>query len=205
MKFAVIDTETSGIFDFRSPADAPHQPRLAQFAAVLLNEELHEAGRVLGLVKPDGWAMTAEASAVNGLTDEFLAENGAPVTDTLSSYADIIDQGYVIAAYNAQFDMKMMRGEMRRAGIDDRFEQSPNTCLMRACSVLKIPKASGKGGWPKLSDACAYFGIENPDEHDAMGDAIAAVGILRALHKMDALIEPKVHYAKNRPTPGEAA
>ena len=32
MKYAVIDTETSGLFDFSKPAEAEGQPRLASLA-----------------------------------------------------------------------------------------------------------------------------------------------------------------------------
>ena len=32
MKFVVLDTETSGLFDYCKPADADGQPRLAEIA-----------------------------------------------------------------------------------------------------------------------------------------------------------------------------
>ncbi len=73
----------------------------------------------------DGWDMSAKAGAVNGLTTEMLLAGGNPVSQVLDFYEACIRDGYHMAAYNAQFDGKMMRGEYRRAGRDDLFEITP--------------------------------------------------------------------------------
>ncbi len=62
--------------------------------------------------------------AVNGLTDEFLHANGADIAVVLEQYREEILRGLVLVAYNAQYDLKVMRGEMRRAGVPDLFEQT---------------------------------------------------------------------------------
>lgn len=198
MKYAIIDTETSGLFDFRKPADADGQPRLAQLAIILANEDLTEIEEIDFYVKPDGWELDEEAAKVNGLTPEYLMEHGVPVVEVIDAYAKLIDDGIIIAAYGAQFDTKIMRAEMRRAGVDDRFEETRNFCLMRA-HMGKVVKQSGKRGWPKLSDVCVHYGIANEDEHNAIGDARVCLEILRRLHAADEIPEAKVHYAKNRP------
>lgn len=201
MKYAVIDTEGNGLFDFKKPADDPSQPRLASLGVVLLDDKLETIGEMELLVKPDGWKMTPDSTRVNGLTDEHLAANGQPIGAVLDVYAALIEQGYAIAAYGAQHDCKTMRGEFRRLGRDDLFEKTVNVCLMRALQPLKIPKASGKGGWPKLEDACRFFGIEVETEgaHSALGGAQRAAKVLVALAKRGALPEPIVHRAKNEP------
>ncbi|MBE1208162.1 3'-5' exonuclease [Aminobacter carboxidus] len=205
MKYAVIDTETNGLFRFKDaagvpvPADDPSQPRLAHLGIILVDEQLREERAIDLYVRPDGWKMEPDAFAVNGLTDEFLAENGADVLDVLDQYVRVIDAGYVIVAFNAQFDCKQMRGELRRAGLDDRFEQTPNICVMRASTALKIKKASGKGGFPSLSDVCAHFGIDHKAVHTAGGDARAALEIFRRLHAAGALPTARVHYSKTPP------
>lgn len=208
MKYVVIDTETSGLFDFSKPADADGQPRLASLAMVFLDEELIEVSRTHILVKPDGWEMSESVAAINGLTTEFLAEHGFPVADAIKAYADAVDEGHVVVAFNAQYDTKIMRGEMRRAGVDDRFERTPNICAMRALvDVCQVPKKTGKGfKFPKLSEACAHFEIVNEGEHSAAGDADACVALLRKLHELNRLPEPAVYYAKVAPErPAEVA
>ena len=204
MKIAVIDTETSGLFDFKQPADAPGQPRLANLAILILDEELKPVLDVHYLIKPDGWDLTPEAAAVNGLTAEILNEKGVPIVDVLVQYCDFINRGYVIASYNVQFDTKIMRGELRRAGMPDLFEKTPNICLMRASTpVCKIPSKTNRGfKFPKLAEACAFFKLEpEPQPHTALNGARKAAEILRALHAQAALPEPDVHYAKNKPAP----
>lgn len=200
-KYVVIDTETSGLFDFSKPADAEGQPRLAQLAMIFLGEDLAEENTVELFIKPDGWELPPEASAVNGLTTEFLNEKGIPVAEALTQYAKAIDDGYIVVAFNAQYDTKIMRGEMRRAAVDDRFERAPNICVMRAAiNVCKVPKAKGGGyKFPKLLEACVHFGIESMEAHSAMGDAKSALAIFRELHKLNALPEATVHFAKNPP------
>lgn len=200
MKYAIIDTETTGMFDFKLPADDPSQPRLAQFAgiAVELNEArdgFDEVERIQHYIKPEGWVMEGEAAAVNGLTTEILAEKGIPIGGVLNQYNSLIDDGFIMVAYNAQFDLKMMRAEFRRAERDDRFKETPNICVMRAAKkALEIP---GRG-FAKLSRVCEILKIENAKEHDAMGDAQAAFEVFVALHGMNALPEPQVYFAKEK-------
>lgn len=202
MKYAVLDTESSGLFDFSKPADAEGQPRLANLAIILLGEDLKEESRIDIFIKPDGWEMKPDATAVNGLTTEHLALVGKPVTEAMKTYSRVVEHGYVVCAYNAQFDTKIMRGELRRAGMPDLFEQTPNICLMRASTnIVRVPKKTGNGWkFPKLSEACAFFKIEQTAAHSALGDTEAAVAILRALAKAHLLPAPEVHFAKVVPT-----
>lgn len=205
MKYAVFDTETSGLFRFKDaagvpvPADDPSQPRLAHLAMILVDEKLAEERTIDLYVKPDGWSMSADATEVNGLTDEFLDAHGTPIIEVLSHYAEVVDAGYVMVAHNAQFDLKAMRAELRRAGLDDRFERTPNICTMRASMALKVQKAGGGKGFPKLSDVCAHFGIVLEGAHTAGGDARACLEVFRRLHALDLLPEARVHFAKTPP------
>lgn len=202
--YAVFDTETTGLFLFRDketgepvPADDPRQPRMASFAVILADESGNEISREKHFIKPDGWSIDGtQAGEVNGLTDAFLEENGVPVSDVLDLWDGYIAQGLIVAAFNSQFDCKMMRAELRRAGRDDLFEQTRNTCLMRGLAPYKNEGLCIVRGYVKLSEACDYFGIVNENAHDAMADAEAALKILQHLIQHDRVIEPKVHYAK---------
>lgn len=204
----VIDTEGTGLFRYRDeagnsvPADAPGQPRLASLAMLWVDEDGSIEKEESFYVKPDGWAMTAEAGDINGLTDEFLAANGVPITEVLAAFKNGVMSGRVIAAYNVSHDLKHMRGELRRAGLPDLFESTPNICLMRACTdVCRVPKKNGKGfKFPKLAEACAHFKIAQPAAHSAIGDARSAAAILLALQALGVLPKPEVHYAKTAPT-----
>lgn len=214
MRYLVFDTETSGLPDYAAPADDPCQPRLAQFTGHVL--QMHDRDRGISfervdtmnyLVRPDGWEMEEGATAVNGLTTEYLREHGQPVGDLLAWYTSTIKGGCIAVSYNARHDCKVMRGELRRAEMEDLFEQTPNICLMRACGKKEvgIVKANGGRGWPKLSDACRHFGIEQAGEHTASGDAEAHVQLFLKLHAAGLLPEAEVHYAKNPPAAKQAS
>lgn len=200
--WVVFDTETSGLFDFSKPADAPGQPRLAALSMISTTPTLAITHEKAFFVRPDGWTIDAGASAVNGLTHEFLMDVGVPVGDALDYYEAAIKDGCVFAAYNSQFDTKVMRAEFRRAGRPDHFEDTPNVCVMRkSIGVCKIPKKTGNGyKFPKLSEACAHFKIKQAAAHTALDDARAALGILRMLYAIGIDVTPEVHKAKNRPT-----
>lgn len=205
--YLVIDTETSSLFDFSKPANAPGQPRLAHLAMIWLNADLFQERAVDYYIKPDGWVIEDGAAKVNGLTQEMLHEKGIPVAQALSLYEQAIREGRIVVAFNAQFDTKIMRAELRRDGRDDLFEQTPNICTMRELvGVCKLPKANGKGyKFPKLTEACAHFRIPYSDAHTATADALACAELLRKLRWLKLMPEPKVHFAKNRPLPIEPA
>jgi DNA polymerase-3 subunit epsilon len=205
--YVVFDTETTGLFQFKNKdtgepiaADAPGQPRLASFASILTDQFGEEIARSKHFIKPDGWSIDGTyASEVNGLTDEYLNEHGVDVSLVLDAWAAMIKSGFIMAAYNAQFDCKMMRAELRRAKRDDLFEDTKNTCLMRALTPYKDQGLKVSRGMVKLEVACEFFGIPLLDAHDAMADAEAARQVMIRLIADNNLIEPKVHYAKKAP------
>lgn len=208
MPYLVIDTETSGLPDYKLPADDPSQPRLAHLAMIGLDDAGAETFRQDIYVKPDGWRMEAQATEINGLTDEFLMEHGVPVRAVLEAYSDEILSGNVVVAFNAQFDCKIMRGELRRAGMPDLFEETKNSCVMRPMVTLCGLKQgnTNRPRWPKLIEALAYFGHTHTEAHKAMSDAEGAAILFRELRSRGLLQDPRVHYAKNKPegTPSRA-
>lgn len=199
--YAIIDVETNGLFDFKKPADHPDQPRLAEFGMVCLRDDFHFEREYSALVKPDGWSMKPEATAVNGLTDELLHAEGIPVAQVLQAYTDaILGEGRVIVSFHAQNDCKQMRGELRRADMDDLFEITRNICAMRSVQAAKlgIKKLNGKGGYPRLVDVCAHFNFPpEPDPHRALTGAWALTPVVQKLHSLDLLLPAAVHHSKN--------
>lgn len=216
MGFLVFDTETTGIFDFKQPADAPGQPRLASFFGIRLDDDMQPIDRQIFYVKPDGWTIAEfdelarrqgkkPASEVNGLTDEFLNEKGVPVSEVLDFYSEAIGRGDAVVAYNCQFDAKMMRAEFRRTGRPDLFEETKQICVMRP--MTDLCKIRGPYGykWPKLAEAMAFFGYKLEGAHQADNDAEGALIIFQELHKRGLLPEAAVFYAKDKPTPASVA
>ncbi|WP_099863825.1 3'-5' exonuclease [Pararhizobium haloflavum] len=212
-KFVVFDTETSGLFVFRDkatnkpvPADHPSQPRMYSFAAILADEHGRAIDRKKLYVRPDGWTVAefdrraiAEgkrpASEINGLSDDFLTEHGVPIREILDLWNGYVDDDLIAVAFNAQFDCKMMRAELRRAALPDRFEDTRNICAMRSLDPYGRDGLPIMRGFVKLAVACEWFGIVNDNAHDAMADAEAARAILEIMIQDGRLPDARVHYA----------
>jgi DNA polymerase III subunit epsilon len=199
--YCVFDVETNGLPRYDLPADDPSQPRLASITMLLCGPapDIELVSEHNYYVKPDGWTMSEEVSKVNGITTELLEENGVPVREVLDFWSDRVRDQYVAVAYNSQFDTKIVRGELRRAGMDDLFEQTKSVCAMRSTKGLTIPKASGKGGFPKLSDTYLHL-FKEPlaGAHGSSADAHACLRIFRELVRMKLDLPPAVHYARER-------
>jgi DNA polymerase III epsilon subunit-like protein len=145
--------------------------------------------------------MTEGAQKAHGLTMDFLNEHGIPVTEALNEYVSAINNGRIMVAHNSQHDMKQLRAELRRAGMADHFEESPNICTMRGMTdICKIPPRGNRGGykWPALSEALLFIGATELGDHSAINDAKGALELLRYMKAKGLLPEAKVHYAKNR-------
>jgi DNA polymerase III subunit epsilon len=210
--YIVIDVETSGLYIYKNPdgtphpADAPDQPRLAELAMIFCDDNFVVESEYQAYVKPDGWEMQPEATEINGLTTERLTEVGIPIHDVLAVYHGAIKDGRIVVAHNAQFDAKALRGESRRIGVPDLFEETLNVCTMRSAMKLepKVKKLNGKGGFPSLADVAAHFGIEHPETHSAIDDARTTVLVAKLIKDAGKLLAPEVHRAKNHPNNGDA-
>jgi len=204
-KFIILDTEGSGLFDYKRPSDDVGQPRLAELVMIYVDADLNVEREYQTYIRPDGWEMSPGATAINRLTTEFLMTNGIPMVDALAPYREAIGEGRVVVAHNAQHDLRHVRAELRRLGFDDMFEKTRNICTMRALTdICRIPPTGGRGGYkfPKLSEACVFFGFEELGDHTALADARACLQLFRKLRELGRVPEAKVHLAK---TPKEAA
>lgn len=219
MGYIVIDTEGTGIFRHSETmpdgtkrtvrSDEEGQPRMAEYAHVLVDDNFEIEETYQQYIFPIGWEisngvpmleMPEGAFAANKLTFDFLREHGEPVKQVLLRYLEAV-KGRAFIGFNQQHDGRQIRGELRRAGLPDEFEQTPSICAMRSMQSagLKIKKLNGKGGFPRLIDAAAYFGVPGYEEekrHQALEDAIATVTVAKHLHEMGKLLPAAVHYSK---------
>lgn len=226
MPYIVIDTETSGKYIYKYPedhptlagmpypADAPDQPRVCEVAILWCDDDFNVEREYQAYIKPDGWEIDPEGEAYkkHGLRTEFLIEHGIPMVEALTVYHTAILQGRAVVAFNSQFDCKAMRGESRHYGIDDLFDETPNSCAMRSATrlnpkVVKLPDEDGtiKGGMPKLRDVVAHFGITDYRKHSALDDARVTAIIAKKLKEAGVLLAPEVHRAKKHPNNKETA
>jgi len=199
MQLLFTDCEASGLFDFNKRAHEEGQPRLAQIGMIFVDgttgeiQSQHEF-----LIRPRGWMMSKEAEEVTGLTTAYLLDHGGPIGEPLDLYQRAIESRRVIAGWNLRnYDMKLMRGELRRAGKEDLFMQTRSACLMQASRpVVKALDKRGRIKAPRLEEACAFFDIHQPDGHKALADAMSVYQIWQKLREQG--IHPEVNDPYNK-------
>jgi DNA polymerase III epsilon subunit-like protein len=197
-KYLIISMSTNALPNYKVPADDPAAPRLAQIATVSYDRESGETERRSFYIRPDSWQISDEAQKINGLTTQALEEIGVPVAEVLDLYERAIDDGAVIVGHGASFATKTLRGELRRAGRDDRYAQTRTICTMMALTKeCGLSNTRGAPKWPKLSEAYEHcFGTALPapvrPDLKAQRDAEACFLLFKEMEKRHLVPSPKV-------------
>lgn len=159
MREIALDTETTGL-------DPNQGDRIVEIGCVELVNYVRTSGpkstfhRYINPERP----MSAEAAAVHGLTDDFLADK--PVfAEIIDDFLEFIgDSNFVI--HNATFDMKFLNAELRRLS-------QPPFPTDRAVDTLTMARHRYPGAQANLDALCRRFGIDSSDRvlHGALLDA----------------------------------
>jgi DNA polymerase-3 subunit epsilon len=182
MKIILWDCETTGLPDFNRRARDPAQPHLCQVAAELFDETGKTLEAFDCLVKPDGWTIPAEATAVHGITTDAAKAAGIPERDAAQRLYDMIKKADLMVTYNTTFDRFLIRIAGRRYGIftdayDATWKAFPTYCPMRKMTdICQLPSNNGKAGFkfPKLQEAYKFaFAKEFTGAHGAVADCQA--------------------------------
>lgn len=195
-----IDTETSGMPNFKAPSDAPEQPHLLQLAAILTDDDCTVQRGLLCtlLAVPEDVRIEPEAQAVHGITGDTCRRNGVPLRTALNLLFAWGRLASRKVAHSANFDRKILRIAATRAGYDrateiDSFDQGWFCTMMAARPVLKLPMLNGKKGtrFPSLVDCLDGLiegGVHSMDRvagaaHDALWDVRACRRVYHALQQ----------------------
>lgn len=193
--YLFYDTETTGLPDFKTPAEkfAAH-PGIAQLAAILADEYYNILGTFNLIVKqPESVPYSEDAAKVHGITKEMMNSYGVSPKLATRLFIEAMQKPITLVAHNEAFDRKMLRIEMHRNGYGEQAEKLrglPGECTMRlADPIMKMEPtdkmlAAGfnKNKPPKLEEAYEYFtGKALENAHDAMADARAVMEIHRII------------------------
>jgi DNA polymerase-3 subunit epsilon len=152
----VLDTETTGM----DPEDGH---RLVEIGCVELLNHVPTGKHLQFYINPER-DVPVEATAVHGLTGDFLADK--PVFSQIYSefLAFIGDAKLVI--HNAEFDMKFINAELRSVG----HEPIP---WPRIIDTLQMARRKFPGSPANLDALCRRFGIDNTERtyHGALLDS----------------------------------
>lgn len=106
------DVETTGL-------DKVHD-RIIQISAIKLDgETLEEIGSFNSYVIPEGndWHIDANASEVNGLTDEMIREKGRPAREVFKEFLDFIEDDNFLTYNGNTFDVEFTFRDMAELGL----------------------------------------------------------------------------------------
>lgn len=155
MREIVIDTETTGL-------DSAND-RIVEVGCVELYNHI-ATGRRLQLYINPGRRMSAEAAAVHGLTDDFLADKPvfAAVAEELAAF---IGDAPLIA-HNAEFDFAFLNAELARLGL-------ATLPSHRMIDTLMLARRKHPAGPNSLDALCGRYSIDSSRRtlHGALLDA----------------------------------
>lgn len=164
--FLVLDTETTGL----------ERGEIVQIAVI------DPDGKPLlySYVKP-AFDIPHDATRVHGITDAHVM--GAPSWAQISAALLDIVRGRELVIYNAVYDRKMMHQSAERAGIPktDWKTVAPNHCAMLAYAEFIGAWNDYRGSyrWHKLTDAALACDVPVAAAHDALGDCMMTLGVIR--------------------------
>lgn len=156
MREIVLDTETTGF----EPGEGD---RIVEIGAVELIRHVPTGRTYHQYINPQR-TMPAEAFAVHGLGDDFLADK--PVfKDIADDFLTFIGDAKLVI-HNAAFDMKFLNAELG-------WLHKPALPMDRAVDTLMIARRKFPGSPASLDALCRRFGIDNSSRtlHGALLDS----------------------------------
>ena len=167
----VFDLETTGLPKAEG-ADLDLQPRITEFGAVKLDDDLNEMG-VLEFMCNPGIPLDPQIIKITGITDEELASK-KPFVAMLDEVCDFFLGERTLVAHNLPFDRTVLKFELERLGKVTSFPWPPN----QICTV-----EVGETVWNKkrkLGDI--YFevtGKEHKGAHRSIADVRALIEVVK--------------------------
>lgn len=157
MREIVLDTETTGFDPFSGD-------RIVEIGCVELMNHMPTGRTYHQYINPQR-SMPAEAFAVHGLGDDFLADK--PVFAKVGQdFLDFVGTDARLVIHNASFDMKFLNAELKWIGL-------PEIALDRAIDTLEMARRKFPGSPATLDALCRRFGIDNSNRvlHGALLDS----------------------------------
>jgi DNA polymerase-3 subunit epsilon len=186
-----IDTETTGKALMREGPEHPGQPRIVQLACLLYSEQRKVVAEFNCLVKPEGYTIPAEATAIHGISTAEAEQFGLKIGTALGVLCQFIKRAKLLVMHNAQFDCRVIHSELVRLKNADLllvFMDCERHCTMEASTpVLRIPSPyrEGEFKWPKLQEAHQHFlGRPFDGAHDASADTKACAAVYFAMNPL---------------------
>lgn len=195
------DTETTGLPLFRDPSDDPRQPHLVDICILAFNHNGVLVDSFESMVRPDGWVIPAEVTAIHGITNEMAMDLGISESEALDGFMAIHERTGLRVAHNIAFDDRIMRIALSRyrgkqAADDFKLVDGYCTC-QKSKNLVQCPPtakmiAAGFGKQfkvPTVAEALRHFtGEELVGGHRARPDTEACARVYFAMNPVAAQV-----------------
>lgn len=194
------DTETQGLPLFSEPSEDPRQPHIVQLGACLIDLDTRQTISSMDvIIKPDGWTIPEEVSAIHGITTEKAMDVGIPEESAVAMFLALWN-GRLRVGHNEQFDARILRIALKRfpavfsESLGDQWKAGKAECTQRLSTpILKLPptdkmKAAGRFHHKSanLREAYEYFtGKPLENAHSAMADVQGCMAVYFAIQDME--------------------
>lgn len=202
MTYLFFDTETTGLPNKRLPSDHLDQPHICQLAAIEVDYDRRTMTEINFLIRPEGWHIPEEASAIHGITQAAAERYGIKIEGALAIMRRLITRSSMIIAHNIEFDAWMLRREL--VSISDQvwdWGGGKEFCTMKeSIDIVQCPPTermlkAGVPGFkkPNLTETYRhFFGRDFDGAHDAMADVRACRDVFFKLLDREAATPPEV-------------
>jgi|SRR6478609_2921547 DNA polymerase III epsilon subunit-like protein len=186
MLACLFDTETTGIYDYKSPPSAEHQPDVVQLCAWLCDKDrVYSKFNVFVHAETE---IPQGAYEVHRIDRDLTARVGISRIRAVQMLDQFARKADLLVGHNVEFDVKMMiAAAFREGGTGENFKKSTFCTMKNATELCKLPNPNfpDRYKWPNLQEA--YKALIDPrgfdGAHDAEADVSASYELFRVLHK----------------------
>ena len=190
MSFLVFDTETTGKTLKNEPSPlAIGQPRIVSVAAVLFDNDGKEVSTFYSLIKPTGFVIPEEVTAIHGITTKAALEFGLDFNQVYPMIVDLNDRADRAYAFNLAFDSFLFDIETAirygRHSCFTEYKERTHCLMLHMAQMMKLPGRYGDYAWPKLAAAYEWYFKQPmpPGAHNALNDTRYTGWLAAALHQ----------------------
>ena len=134
-----------------SVEDTFNWPRMVHIAWEYIDAESNIIEAKDYIIKPEGFKISAESEAFNGISQERAETEGKDLIEVLQEFSKVVDQAEHIISFNFNFNSSIFGAECIRKDISHRLFSSDTYCLMQETTFYtKLRGRDGRYKWPSL-------------------------------------------------------
>ena len=195
MKVLILDTETTGLPDYKNtlmktPKWYTVYPDIVQLSWFMYDSKTLQQIDMQDFIIDIGCDIPEESTKIHGITTQIMRTQGVKFSDVIPILIDSLKKADVLVCHNLEFDKKMVVSNMMKHGCINIFDvlRLQEFCTMKnsidICCIKRRNMKTGMIGnkYPRLNELHKhYFGYIPNGLHNSMVDVLCT---LRCYHKM---------------------